>query len=112
MAVLVVPASQDLFDYTERVELDGEKYELRFRWNERAESWFVDIFDAVGTAILYGRRVVVDSRLTGQHKHVDGVMPGEFTAFDTTARREDAGLNELGDRVLLLYFDSTEVFTL
>lgn len=108
MPVVSIPASQELFDYTERVELDGEKYELRFRWNERADSWFVDILDATGTAVIYGRRVSVGSRLTGQHKHKEDLPPGEFLPFDTTQRELDPVVNDLGTRVLLLYFEEAE----
>lgn len=103
---VVIPTSLDLSDYTESVELDGETYELRFRWNHRAECWFCDIADADGTVLVYGRRCVVGSRLIEQHKHLAGMMPGELTAFDTTRRSVDPALTDFGDRVILMYFDA------
>lgn len=110
MTAYEVPVSQDLVDYTERVELDGETYELRFRWNHRAEAWFLDIKDDAGAALVLGRRCVVGGRIIGQHKHVAGIMPGELTAFDTTNRSVDPALTDFGARVLLLYFDEAETY--
>lgn len=110
MSVLVIPTSATLTDYSERIELDGAIYTFRFRWNVRLASWFVDIFDANDVALVYGRRCVVNSRLTGQQKYKAGMMPGELTAFDTTNRRVDPALLDFGTRVLLFYFDAAEVF--
>jgi hypothetical protein len=110
VAALEIPLSQTLTDYTERIDLDGVVYEFRFRWNPRAEAWFVDISDADGEPLVFGRKVTVDTLLTQQHKHVDGIAQGQLTAFDTTNRRIDPEQEDFGTRVLLLYFDITETF--
>ena len=108
MAVFSIPVTSELFDYSERVELDGEVFELRFRFNNRLEAWFVDIFSASGDVLVYGRRLTVDTRLTGQYKHLDDLAQGELTPFDTENGRRDPSSDNLGDRVLLFYFESSE----
>ena len=108
MAV-VIPTFQTLASYRERVQLDGERFELLFRWNACAQSWFLDIFDDEGTPIVFGRRCVVDARLTGQHKHRTDIPPGELMAFDTTQRKLDPGLSDFGTRVLMLYHTQQEL---
>jgi len=105
MAVLVIPTSQTLASYRERVQLDGDAYELHIRWNSCAAAWFVDIFDDDGNPLVYGRKCLIDTRLTGQHQHIPNLPPGEITCFDTTQRKERPGLRDFGTRVLALYFD-------
>jgi hypothetical protein len=40
-----------------RVVLDGDEYLLTFTWRERPASWYVDVYDASGVALLVGRRL-------------------------------------------------------
>lgn len=108
MSVRSIPLSQTLNDYTESVELDGVFYFLRFRWNVRAECWFLDIADSNQVVLRYGIRCIVDGRLIGQSKHIAGMLPGELIGFDTTHRSLDPALADFGTRVLLLYLEAVE----
>lgn len=109
MTTFAIPTSTELSDYTETIELDGATFTLRFRWNTRMEAWLVDIFDASGAVIVYGRRCTVDSLLVGQLHHLAETPLGEIVTFDTTHRHVDPKLNDFGDRVLLLYFEAAEL---
>jgi hypothetical protein len=40
-----------------RVVLGGAEYLLTFTWRERPASWYVDVYDAAGAALLLGRRL-------------------------------------------------------
>ena len=40
------------------VELDGEAWNLRLFWNDRAERWQMDMVSADGTRAIYGTRMV------------------------------------------------------
>lgn len=112
MSVLEIPSGSEFPDYTERVELDGEVYQLRFRWNTRAECWFLDIADDAGAPLVYGRRLSVDAAIIHQVRHRVGMMPGELLPFDTTPRQLDATIEDLGTRVVVLYLDAAEVSAL
>lgn len=108
MAVLVVPTSQTLPSYRERVQFDGTAFQLRFRWNDRLQAWFFDVEDEDGAVLVYARRVVIDSLLLRQFRYVVGIPAGLITAFDTTLRDLPPLLDDFGTRVLLGYLDESE----
>lgn len=110
MAVLKIDTSTALELYTQQTQLDGDLFTLTFRWNRRNLSWYVDIANADGEMIVSGRRCIVESRLTGQFKHLDGIPPGEMTVYDTTLRQAPPDLQDFGTRAIILYFDDSEAF--
>ena len=112
MTVLVIPTSQVLPSFRERVQLDGVAFQFKFRWNTRMQSWFFDVEDEDGVVLVYARRAVIDWELLSQVRHVDGVPPGFILAFDTTLRDLRPLLDDFGTRVLLGYLDESEVETL
>ena len=93
--------------YSFGVELDGVSYGLEFRWNARAESWFMAIYDGEDTLLLPSVRVVLGVLLARRFRAAG--VPGDFVAVDTTGRQEDAGLRDFGTRVLLLYYSAGEL---
>ncbi len=108
MAVTVIPTSQTLASYRERVQLDGEIFQFRFRWNTRIGSWFFDIEDDDGNVLVYARRAVIDWPILRQSQHIEGIPAGFITAFDTTLRDIRPLLDDFGTRVLLGYLDAAE----
>lgn len=108
MAILKIPTSTTIADYKEEVELDGVTYGFRFRWNQRAAAWFIDISDDEGNVIAYGRRVTANALIVGQLHHLT-LPAGEIVPFDTTLRRTDPGIDDFGSRVILLYLDTDEI---
>ncbi len=105
MAITVIPTSQTLPSYRERVQLDGVTFQLRFRWNTRLQSWFFDVEDEDGNVLVYARRAVIDWLPLRQSRHVEGIPAGSIMAFDTTLRDVRPLLDDFGSRVLLLYLD-------
>lgn len=57
MAVSLVPGFPDLPSHRMRIALGGRTYGLRFTFRARTASWYVDLFDADGGAMLLGQRV-------------------------------------------------------
>jgi hypothetical protein len=105
MATWIIPTRTDLESYTERVELDSVMFELTLTWNTREEVWMLSIADADGVALASGVKVVVDYPLFRSVSNAD--MPaGTMMALDTSGAGLDPGLNELGERVLLMYRDA------
>ncbi len=106
----VVQVTPELDDFEQRVDLDGERFTLRLRFNSRAQRWFCNISDADGNPLAMGRALVLDAPLLLQLHHLD-VPPGELMAWDTTERKIEAAKDELGDRVLFLYVEGSELGT-
>lgn len=119
---LRIPTSTTFAFYSQTTTLDGQDYVFRFLWNQREGTWFFSLFDADEDPIVEGLKVVVNLPLlrlvTDERK-----PPGVLLAVDTTAPEVDRsagekvlaldpGLEELGERVLLLYFSEAEIESL
>jgi hypothetical protein len=90
-----VPVLVDFADHTEIVALGGVTYRLRFRWNGRSESWFLDVLGAGGEVLVAGVRVRLEWPLLRQH--VNAALPeGETIALDATGTRAEPGRDDLG----------------
>jgi len=105
---LQIPTRSDLKHYTLQVTLEEVTYTLEFRWNVRLAAWFMDVQDLNGTTTLIaGLRLVANWPLaaykTGRRP------PGAFVAIDTSGKGIDPGADDLGDRVQLRYFSSTDL---
>jgi hypothetical protein len=108
MASVVIPTFADGY-YTFTITLEEKVYRFDIHWNSRMKSWIADILDENDVVLANGMPIHVDSRIIGQLHHIVGMMTGELTAFDTTNRELDAGLNDLGTRVLLMYHEAADV---
>ena len=89
--------------------LEGQAYELRFRWNSRSETWFMYI-GISGQEYAVKTRLTVGNNLLSPYRSIDGVPPGSLYLADiekTYGRpsRDDFGINK---RFRLLYYRSTE----
>lgn len=105
---LVIPNRTDVPKYNLEIPLDNVTFRLGFHWNDRAGAWFMSIADVNGTPLLSGRRVVVGFPLLARFR--DPRLPtGELNAVDTSGKQQEAGENDLGERVRLLYFPIAEL---
>lgn len=105
---LQLPVRHDIPSYNFQQELEGTVYDLEFNYNTRGGYWMMDINDASKNPIITGIRVVTDFSLIG-HLKVPGAPPGQFIAYDTSGYNRDAGINDFGSKVLLIYRESTTV---
>lgn len=111
---LLIPLRNDLPYFDLQVTLESVTYLLEFRWNTRERSWYMSMSTDDGTYIITSLKFVIDHPL-GCRSQNPLKPPGIFLAEDTSGARIDAGYNEdtqksdLGDRVILLYFESTEL---
>jgi len=109
MTTYVLDTNSDSAAYVEKLQLEGNIYEFRIRFNTRANSWMVDIFDLGGKPVVSGRKAVLNSNQLAPFQHKTNVPPGSLTFFDTTSRQEPATRTDLGTRVLYLYTDSADI---
>ena len=108
MSSYVLPARPGVPHHTFEVELDGARYGFSLRWNSRDPAWYFSVMDAAGTRLLGERKVVVGVPLFARTADVR-LPPGELEAVDTSGEDREAGLDDLGARVILLYTDVADV---
>lgn len=106
MAVLELPVRSDFKAYSFQTELDGVVYTLTFRFNDRMSLWVMDIGDSSGNEILNGILLQTDVALTDQYVKED-LPPGRFICIDESGESKDAGVDDLGNDVKLLYEEAT-----
>lgn len=102
MALIEIPVRSDLKAYEFQIELDGLIYTLGFRYNERMGRWLMDISDVVEEEILNGIVLLTNVPLTDDYLK-DGLPPGRFICDDRTGKNRDAGEDDLGNDIRLLY---------
>jgi len=112
MTTFELPVTVDHDNYQQRVQLEEVNYIVRLRFNTRIEAWYVDIFDTNETALLHGRRAVLDWSLLSQFGYITALPPGFMSFFDTSTRQVPATRTDMGTRVLFLYTDRADVVDL
>jgi hypothetical protein len=95
-------------NFSVQATLENVTYTLAFRWNVRASAWFMDVLAADGVTIIQsGIKLVCNWWLAAYTTARQ--PPGAFMALDTSGASVDPGLDELGDRVKLIYFTTTDL---
>lgn len=109
MGTYIIPTTPTPLDYQQRVELDGETFVLRFRYNPRIGGWLLDLFDADEAPLAVGRRLVADGFPLHPFRNATGMPGGQLFVHDTTADPRDPGLGDLGTRAIILYVEAADL---
>ncbi len=96
MAALLLPTGQGAPLYRYRIMLEGREYDIRGTWNEQAESWMLDFYDADGQLLRGGVRVVKEWPLLARGAD-ERLPPGDLIATDASR-----------DSLELVYLESGE----
>lgn len=104
--MLELPVRSDFKAYEFQIDLDGIVYTLRFRFNYRMERWVMDIATEAGEDILNGIVLVTGYPLLDQYAYSE-LPPGRMIAIDVTGQNRDAGEDDLGNSIKLLYEEVT-----
>lgn len=108
MATLQIPTRTDVTRYRQIVDLEGTSFVFDFNFNSREGFWYFDLLDINEDPIKVGIKVVVGFPLLRLVR--DARRPlGEVTAIDTTNSGKEAGQTDLGEEVVLLYTESTDI---
>ena len=100
MAILQIPTSTTDDLYKVAVTLEGQDYVFTFAWNYRSSVWEMTIDGVVSSVpVLIGVNLLASVPLSTR-------PPGTLLAVDSSNQDLDPGLNDLGDRVSLLYEES------
>lgn len=106
--ILEVPLPKNVPAFVQQTQLDGQTYNLRVHWNEREGSFYLELGDVDGDPIVASRKLVPDWPLIFRVRD-DRRPPGELLMVDLTGSGIPPQLDELGERVVLLYFDQAEM---
>lgn len=111
MTVHVIPTDPptDARAWSQLTTLDGRVYLLEFEWSSRAAHWFISLSTSEGDPIATGVKVVADWPLFRLASWDDRAPPGAVVALDTSGESRDPGFADLGDRVVLVYYDEEEL---
>ncbi len=102
MPVFDLPTSTTDPNYSIEVTLDGRVFRLLFKFNGRDQAWYLDLFDADDVLLRSGIRIVNDWLLFRLWQ-TETRPEGDSMAIAQGADTSIAGLQDLGERVLLTY---------
>ena len=88
--------------YQFSTDLLGETYVFRVRWNERAKAGYIDVLERDETPIVLGAKIVLGAAIAHHVPH-RLFMGGVLIARDQSRQGREATLDDLGDRVQLVY---------
>ena len=109
MTTYRVPVFLDTRYFTYTAQFEGESYRLVFGFNERTQSWYLDVADDNDIAIIQGIRVTVDYPLGGRVRDLR-MPPGSFIGISLDASdNTDPLIPDLGRRYRMLYFDEDDL---
>jgi len=103
-----IPLTTGLPHFDVQVPLEGRTYTFELKWSVREERWYLDVLTEEREQIYSGIALVLNFRL-GFRCVDERWPPGALYAVDTSGAQLDARLDDLGERVKLVYFESSEL---
>lgn len=105
---IAIPFTSETPFYQFNTVIEGSRYYFNVRWNTRDEAWYFDLLDEDEDPIMYGIKIALGAALGG--RSIDPRWPpGHFFAIDTSSESVDATLNDLGSRVIVEFYTTTEL---
>lgn len=98
----------DVPHYEQQVTLDGETYTLAFDWNEREGAWYMNLSDVESVPVVMGKKVVSNWTF-GHRSRSESMPPGRFLMIEHSGSDVDPTLEDIGDRVTLVYADEDTI---
>ena len=92
---LEIPIEENELHFEVRVQLDGEFYGLTFRFNGRAQLWFLTIADADGNVAASNLALCGDTPITAHLRNTPGIPPGALICIDSQGRGDNPGETDL-----------------
>ncbi len=105
--VVYFPFDPQAPHFSQRVELDGRRYDCRVTYNQRADRYDLDLTLEGGEVLALGVRLVPGRPLLRRYLYRDSHPGGELFLVSLDATNDSApGLGEIGDgrRCQLAYF--------
>lgn len=97
--------------YQQQTNLDGDDYLLRFRFNSREQTWYLELLQTDGTLLAANLKLVCNSLLLANLVNTDPPL-GDFIVLDATGGNAPPGLLDLdpdNGRCTLYYLEQAEL---
>jgi hypothetical protein len=78
------------------------QYVFELKWNPRMSAWFMNVLEADDTPIISNQAVVLGAFIGRWSQH-PLFQYGGLYAYDVSGAEIDAGYNDFGTRVVVLY---------
>ncbi len=110
MAVFRLPVASTDPHSRLSVDLDGRPFVITLDWNDREGAWYFSMHadDAEQTPIVQGWPVRVAAQPLWRNRHALR-PPGDILFIDLGRGNLDPGRDDLGTRVIALYYDAESV---
>lgn len=102
-----IPISPQVGHQTLTCLLDGIDLTFDVRWNERANAWTITFSDDRGV-IVASRRVAIGVAMLARESS-PRLPPGDLLPVASTSPEVEAGRDDLGARVQLVYLSAAEI---
>lgn len=106
MSFIVPPPPFGLYRYSYRITVDNVPFRFLFRYNPRDVSWYLDLGDASGVALVRGIRLVIGTDLLRAHK-TRRIPQGSLDVVDKSGDSIESGKDDLGGRVVVTYTEAS-----
>lgn len=100
MSTLIIPFRPSVPNYEFTTVLDNTKVTFDVLWNARDNAWYFDLYARDLTPIAFGIKVVLGVNL-GRKSTDIFFQQNLLRAFDTSGKGRDAGIDDLGARVIV-----------
>lgn len=107
--MIELPLVPSVPHYRVSTQLDDVQFILDVRWNSRDDAWYIDLLAEDEEPISVGMKVTLGSFLGSRSAHEE-FPDGFFLTVDTSGEGSEAGLDDMGTRVVVLYIPSSEIF--
>jgi hypothetical protein len=112
MSLYIIPTIPGETNYDFGTTINGVGYNFLVYWNDQdfnGGAFYFSVFDVAGNPIAQGIKVVLGTYLGRRVQTNPLFTNGVFTAYDTSGKGVDCGINELGGRILLLYIPNVDL---
>jgi hypothetical protein len=100
--MIVIPFQPSIANYRMSVPIDGTVYTLDVHWNGRDSAWYFDVSTVEDVLLYAGIKIVLGARLGIQCQRADFPL-GYFVALDSSGAGIDAGFDDIGTRVQVVF---------
>jgi hypothetical protein len=100
---------EDNVRWVQETTLDGTRYLLHFTFNQREDAWYVSLHDVNDVPLASGAKIVANWFLFLRKIDPATMPPGLMFVSDSSGGGTDPGVNELGERVKLIYIEEVDV---
>jgi hypothetical protein len=105
MATIQLPTDPTAPDNFFSCDLDGVEYVFRTKWNFNDSAHYLSLFTIGGIEIASGIKIVLGKPDLLAPVHSLLRPPGAIYAVDMSNEKIEAGIKDLGDRVILNYVE-------